>query len=209
MRIEDFTPETLRRMLRILRTRAGFTQRELAQRTADLPEPFKPVRESQISLYERGARSPSFLSFLSLLAGCSRQGRLEFGLLESALAGMDARREAKPMYSDVKSAALDPRRIRSKLNQELIESRLKLTDLMQFITDIGASIPVELGSKTAKGVPANAPSPCDLIPGHHPSVQVLMAFNARELRGSEHRQVCEHVKSCRGCQEMLANLPYG
>ena len=121
---------------------------------------------------------------------------------------MDAGREAEPPCSDVKSAAFDPRKIRSKLNQEMIENRMRLTDLMEIIADIGASIPIELGSQTPKMVPANASSPGVLISGGHPSVQLLMAFNARKLRGSEHRQVREHVMNCRGCQEMLAYLPY-
>jgi len=78
---------------------------------------------------------------------------------------------------------------------------------MSFIADIGSSIPVEMSSQTATGAPANSSSGLGLVRGGHPSLQVLIAFNTRQLGRGERRQVYEHVRSCRGCQEMLANLP--
>ncbi|MEM9290424.1 MAG: helix-turn-helix transcriptional regulator [Acidobacteriota bacterium] len=72
--------------LRLLRTKAGLTQREVQARTG--------IRSRTLSSYETGQRLPPMASFMSLLDG------LGYGLLDFAAALRFAAGDPRPFRSD-------------------------------------------------------------------------------------------------------------
>jgi transcriptional regulator with XRE-family HTH domain len=89
MRAKAITPKVLSTVLRTMRTNAGLTQRELADRTQALPSHLRRLIATQVSGYERGNSLPSVLTFVSMVIACSADGKtLNFSLVQEALEGV-------------------------------------------------------------------------------------------------------------------------
>ena len=155
LRIDDVTEDALRCLVRNLRRRARLNQKELAERTVQLPAPpFRRVLKSQLSDYDRGRKFPSFLSLVSILAACSAEGTLDFALLAPALemgVGSVELSPGRPVAGDLipggprigpweELGAIDWELLVIKLNQELVQVRERLADTERRLESIGAAI---------------------------------------------------------------------